>query len=171
MGERLARVLAGFPDSPAYIKTAAWDVAAWNEAARAVLTDYDALPPSERNVLKILFRDPAARTLLPDWEQEAALAVSTFRLEMARWGTTDEEARALVQELRSSDADFARMWTDHDVRTLGQGVKHLTHPVAGSLMLWYSSYAIDDSPGLGLVLYTPQGDDDTDRIRRLLPRP
>ncbi|MFE1976301.1 helix-turn-helix transcriptional regulator [Streptomyces hygroscopicus] len=83
---RLRRVLDGFPYAPAFIKTAAWDIVAWNRAARLVLSDYETMDAGDRNVLKILFLDPASRTLLRHWEREAGLAVSTFRLELTRWG-------------------------------------------------------------------------------------
>src|SRR5579863_1598428 len=46
---RLQRVLDALAFSPAVVKTATWDVVAWNRAAAAVLTDYGALPPSQRN--------------------------------------------------------------------------------------------------------------------------
>lgn len=37
---RLQRVLDTLEYSPAFIRTAIWDVIAWNRAAAAVLTDY-----------------------------------------------------------------------------------------------------------------------------------
>jgi len=167
IGPRFRGVLDGFPYNPAYIKTAAWDVVAWNRAARLILTDYERLGVGDRNVLRLLFLDPRARELLREWEREARLAVSTFRLELTRWGSTDE-ATSLIADLRANSPDFADMWDAHDVGTLGEGVKHLTHPVAGDLAMWYSSYSIDDEPGLGLVLYTPDSETDTGRIRQLL---
>jgi len=56
----LQRVLDALPASPAYVKTPAWDIVAWNAAA-AVLTDFAVLPPGERNVLRRLFSIPAVR--------------------------------------------------------------------------------------------------------------
>src|SRR5258708_1480808 len=47
---RLQRLLDAFEVSPALIKTATWDVVAWNRAAAVVLTDYGALPPERRNI-------------------------------------------------------------------------------------------------------------------------
>src|ERR1700744_314338 len=47
---RLQRVLDALAFSPAVVKTATWDVVAWNRAAAAVLTDYGALPPERRNI-------------------------------------------------------------------------------------------------------------------------
>src|ERR1700761_5614144 len=43
---RLQRVLDALHPSPAIIRTATWDVIAWNRAASALLMDYDALPPA-----------------------------------------------------------------------------------------------------------------------------
>src|SRR5207245_1419785 len=40
---RLQRVLDAFAFSPALVRTATWDVVAWNRAASAVLTDYGAI--------------------------------------------------------------------------------------------------------------------------------
>ncbi len=164
---RFRRALDGFVHRPAYIKTISWDVIAWNRAAQVILSDYEAMAPEDRNILEILFLDPVTRGRLPDWELEARRAVSTFRRELTRWGAP-ERAEKLVEKVRARSCDFARMWDAHDIGTLGEGVKRLAHPTAGDLALWYSSYALDDEPGLGLVLYTPDTDDDARRMRELL---
>src|ERR1700730_3069612 len=44
---RLQRVLDTLKYSPAFIRTATWDVIAWNRAAASVLTDYSALPEGQ----------------------------------------------------------------------------------------------------------------------------
>lgn len=166
--ERLQRVLDGFPFSPAFIKTAAWDVVAWNHAAEAVLTDYAALPGSDRNILRILFLDQHSREHLENWRHEAGLAVATFRLELARSGGGDDAAAVLIADLYDSSPDFAAMWDQQDVGTLREGTKYLIHPLAGRLAMHYSSYSVDDLPGLGLVVYTPATHSDTQGIRELL---
>ena len=43
---RLQRVLDALEPSPALIRTATWDVVAWNRAATVILTDYGSLPPA-----------------------------------------------------------------------------------------------------------------------------
>jgi transcriptional regulator with XRE-family HTH domain len=47
---RLQRVLDSLPVSPAIIKTATWDVVAWNAAAAMVLTDYSKPPRRRRRI-------------------------------------------------------------------------------------------------------------------------
>ncbi|TGV00038.1 transcriptional regulator, partial [Mesorhizobium sp. M8A.F.Ca.ET.173.01.1.1] len=55
---RLQRVLDALDPSPAIIKTATWDVVAWNRAATALLTDYSKLPREQRNILRLMFGNP-----------------------------------------------------------------------------------------------------------------
>src|SRR5580698_6870033 len=55
---RLQRVLDALDPSPALIRTATWDVIAWNRGATSLLMDYGALPPEQRNMLRFIFLDP-----------------------------------------------------------------------------------------------------------------
>src|SRR6201982_2970856 len=48
---RLQRVLDALEPSPALIRTATWDVVAWNRGAAVMLADYGAMPPEQRNML------------------------------------------------------------------------------------------------------------------------
>src|SRR5271168_3497495 len=76
---RLQRVLDALEPSPALIRTATWDVVAWNRAATVLLTDYASMPPKQRNVLRIMFLDPKARAAQYDWESVARHVVGAFR--------------------------------------------------------------------------------------------
>src|SRR4051812_21310948 len=64
---RLQRLLDAFEASPAMIRTATWDVVAWNRAAAVVLTDYGALPVGQRNILRMIFSDARIRAAQDDW--------------------------------------------------------------------------------------------------------
>src|SRR3984893_12545468 len=75
---RLQRVLDALDPSPALIRTATWDVVAWNRGATAMLGDYGALPPEHRNILRIIFLDPRARALQYDWESVARFVLGAF---------------------------------------------------------------------------------------------
>src|ERR1700758_2753712 len=87
---RLQRVLDALDPSPALIRTATWDVIAWNRAASALLLDYGALPPEQRNMLRFVFLDPRARSSHYDWESVARFVLGAFRLESARAGAAAE---------------------------------------------------------------------------------
>lgn len=164
---RLQRVLDVLDPCPAMIKTAMWDVVAWNQAAAAVLTDYSELPPEQRNILRLMFCEPRAREMQFDWEGVARAIVAAFRVDVARAGAGDQ-VKAFVDELSARSPEFAAIWRDNDVHRHGGGVKQLRHPVVGTLALEYSSFAVDGRPDLGMVVYNPATPADAERVRSLI---
>jgi hypothetical protein len=60
------------------------------------------------------------------------------------------------------------MWRDNDVRSYGEGVKNLRHPVLGPMAFEYSAFAVDGRPDLGMVIYNPATPADAERVRSLL---
>jgi transcriptional regulator with XRE-family HTH domain len=164
---RLQRVLDTLEYSPAFIRTATWDVVAWNRAAAAVLTDYSTLPGGQRNVLRLMFRDSRVRAAQPNWQSVARYVVASFRADVARAGAT-RTVQSLVDELCATSPEFAAMWRDNDVQGHHDGVKVLQHPVAGPLAMEFSSFAVDGRPDLNMVIYNPVKPADADKIRALL---
>ncbi|ARQ01263.1 helix-turn-helix transcriptional regulator [Pseudorhodoplanes sinuspersici] len=164
---RLQRVLDALEISPAFVKTPTWDVVAWNKAAAAVLTDYGALPPEQRNILRLVFRDSRVRAAQVDWESVARFVVAAFRADVARAGAV-HSIQALVDDLCQSSPEFAAMWRDNDVRAYSDGAKTLHHPVVGPLAMEYSAFAVDGRPDLGMVVYNPATPADADRIKTLI---
>mgnify|MGYP003115495184 CR=1 FL=1 len=163
---RLQRVLDAMADCPATLVTACWDVLAWNVAARCVLTDYRALAPEERNVMIRMFLDPTTRASQNDWEDVTRFLVATFRTETARSGDM-HRATAIVERLSRDSEDFRRLWGKSDIRTPGEGSKTLIHPKAGRLTLDFSTFAVDGRPDLKLMVFTPSGEADREKVRAL----
>jgi transcriptional regulator with XRE-family HTH domain len=163
---RLQRLLDSFDACPALIKTPTWDVVAWNRAAAIVLTDYGTLPPDQRNILRMVFCNPANRHKQKDWESVARFLVGAFRVDAARAGAV-KAITDLVEELCLASAEFAAFWQQNDVYAPGEGVKHLHHPVLGTFEMEYSAFAVDGRPDLGLVVYTPLDETVKARIRKL----
>jgi transcriptional regulator with XRE-family HTH domain len=166
---RLQRVLDTLEYSPAFIRTATWDVIAWNRAAAAVLTDYSTLPDGQRNVLRMMFRDSRVRAAQPNWQSVARYVVASFRADVARAGAA-RNVQSLVDELCATSPEFAAMWSDNDVQAHGDGVKVLHHPIAGPLSMEFSAFAVDGRPDLNMVIYNPATPADADKIRALLKR-
>jgi len=167
---RLQRVLDALAFSPAIVKTPTWDVLAWNRAAASVLTNYAELPPDQRNILRLIFLDPRVRAAQYDWEGVARFVVAAFRADAARAGAT-ERVGDLVDELCRLSSDFAAMWRDNDVRSYGEGVKRLKHPVAGPIAFEFSAFAVDGRPDLGMVVYNPATPEDAERVAALMKGP
>jgi transcriptional regulator with XRE-family HTH domain len=164
---RLQRVLDALEPSPAIIRTATWDVVAWNRAATVMLTDYGSLPPEQRNILRIVFLDPRVRAAQYDWESVARLVVGAFRVDAARAGAA-AEVGPLVDELCRLSPEFKTLWRDNDVRSHGDGVKHIRHPVLGPIAVEHSAFAVDGRPDLSMVVYNPATPADAQKIRSLI---
>src|SRR6202044_2065030 len=125
---RLQRVLDALEPSPALIRTAIWDVVAWNRAATVMLTDYGSLPPDQRNILRFIFLDPRVRAAQYDWDSLARFVVGGFTGGAARAGAA-AAVEPLVEELCRLSPEFKAMWRDNHVSSHGEGVKHIRHPV------------------------------------------
>jgi transcriptional regulator with XRE-family HTH domain len=164
---RLQRVLDALEPSPALIRTATWDVVAWNQAATVILTDYGSLPPDQRNILRFIFLDPRVRAAQYDWESVARFVVGAFRVDAARAGAA-AEVEPLVEELCRLSPEFKVMWRDNDVRSHGEVVKHIRHPVLGPIAFEHSAFAVDGRPDLSMVVYNPATPADAEKIRSLI---
>ncbi|MFZ5748974.1 MAG: helix-turn-helix transcriptional regulator [Pseudomonadota bacterium] len=166
---RLQRVLDAFGDVPAMIRTATWDVIAWNDAAALLLTDYAALAPRDRNVLRLMFSNSRVRAAQEDWMSVARYVVASFRADAARAGaSTSAEVAGLVEELSRTSPEFAALWRDNDVAGHGDGVKRLVHPELGVIALEFSTFAVEGRPDLNLLVYNPATPEDGTRIRTLI---
>ncbi|MGN6464890.1 MAG: helix-turn-helix transcriptional regulator [Rhizobiaceae bacterium] len=165
---RLQRVLDALNPSPAVIRTALWDVVAWNRAATVMMIDYGSLAPEERNLLRYIFLDPRARASQHDWESVARFALGSFRADAARAGAV-AEVEPLVEELCRLSPDFRRMWPeDHVQGPPGEVVKHIRHAVIGPLAFEYSVFSVDGRTDLNMVVYNPATPEDAERIQSLL---
>ena len=164
---RLQRLLDSLEVSPALIKTATWDVVAWNRAAALVLTDYGALPLDQRNILRRMFCNPHVRAAQHDWDSLARFVVGAFRADAARARAVSEVSQ-LVDELCRLSPEFEALWRDNDVHAHGEGVKRLQHPILGPIELEYSAFAVDGRPDLGMIVYNPVASSVADHIRLLV---
>jgi transcriptional regulator with XRE-family HTH domain len=167
---RLQRVLDALDPSPAFIKTAIWDVVAWNRAAAGMLMDYGSVPLGQRNILRQTFCDPRMRTVQYDWESVARFVVGAFRADVARAGAAGQVG-AMVEELCQVSPEFAAMWRENHVvggGGHGDAVKHIRHPIAGEIAFEYSAFAVDGRPDLSMTVYNPVTAADAERIRSLM---
>ncbi|AWV03293.1 transcriptional regulator [Burkholderia sp. JP2-270] len=164
---RVQHVLDSLEASPAIVRSATWDVVAWNDAAAATLTDYATLPLERRNILRLIFDDQRVRDAQSNWKQVARFAVGAFRADVARGGAT-QTVQAFVDEMRATSAEFDALWRDHDIRANEEGTKEIRHPAVGRIALEYSAFAVNGRPDLTLVIFTPETAADRARIRTLV---
>ncbi|GAB0115787.1 helix-turn-helix transcriptional regulator [Acidisoma sp. C75] len=161
---RLQRVLDSLDPVPAIIRTALWDVVAWNKAATIMLLDYAALAPEQRNILRFLFLDPRARAAQYDWPSVARFVLGTFRAEAARAGAAAAIA-PLVDELCAQSPEFRAIWHENAPQpSAHEGVKYMRHPQLGPIAFEYSAFAVDGLTDLTMVIYNPATPEDAEKI-------
>ena len=156
----LRHTLASLSIQPAYVMGRRWDVLAWNPAAGAVFGDYGLLRGDARNIMHLLFTDPAHRRLLVDWEDLARVALGRFRAESPRY-IGDPDFERLIARLDAASPEFRAWWPARDVIRQLSGVKKIRHPVAGAMTFEHMSLSIDDGSDMKLIIYTPLAENDT----------
>jgi transcriptional regulator with XRE-family HTH domain len=136
---------------PAIVVDRLSNVLAWNAAATTVIADFE--DPSQRNLARLYFLEPASRDYYADWETVAQDAVALLRRASAEYAD-DRELTALVDELRTASPDFERFWTSQDVQNRSHCPKTLNHP-DGRLTFSLESLQLPDNDGQYVITYTP----------------
>lgn len=167
---QLQRVLDSMPLSPAFIKTADWQIVAWNYAATRIFTDYGRLPVNRRNILWLVFCEEEIKSKMPDWEKMASSLVASFRADIARVGASDR-VKSLVKLLCDTNAEFRALWAAQNVNLHGSGIKTIQYQDHGKLTLEYTTLAVEEKPGLSMVIYNPGSNEDYRLIQHLLSQP
>ncbi|MGX6749589.1 helix-turn-helix domain-containing protein [Streptomyces xantholiticus] len=152
---------------PAYLLGRRLDVLAWNRTARALLGDFAAMAPEERNMARMVFLDPGARDLYLDWQFKAVEVVSVLRL-CAGCYPDDPQLSALVGELSVKSEEFRSLWAAHTVQEKGHGTKRLHHPLVGEMTLAYETLRLPDDHDLSLVTYHAEPGSRSEESLRLL---
>jgi transcriptional regulator with XRE-family HTH domain len=164
----LRRLIEHLGTNPAYVLGRRWDYLAWNNAAKALLGDFDAIPRGERNHVWLHFMDAARREMFTDWERASRLMVAKFRADHARH-LGDPAFEQLIIALRKSSPEFCREWKRHEVSRSGPGRKEVHHPVVGTMVFEHAVFSPLDAPEQRLALYTPLPEEDTPaKLARLL---
>ncbi len=165
---QLHQLLDDMREVPAMVVYRRMDVLAWNSGAAALLADFGALPPGERNLVWLMFLDDAFRSLYADWARAARDAVAILRMESGEH-PDDPDLIALVGELSIRDPDFRRWWSSHPVHGRGSVTRTFNHPVAGKFTLHVHQLSVGTHPDLLLAAYTAPADGpDHEALRSLL---
>jgi transcriptional regulator with XRE-family HTH domain len=151
----LYQLLDSLDGEPALVLGRRTDVLAANRMARALFTDFDRLPPKQRNYARWMFLDEDARSLFVDWRDQARAAVESLRFDVGR--DPDDRATAeLVAELREHSREFDGWWEQHRVHQRTHGTKRLRHPLVGELAVEYETLTLPGDPDTTLFVYTTE---------------
>ncbi|MEV6773070.1 helix-turn-helix transcriptional regulator [Nocardia sp. NPDC051030] len=151
------RRLLDSSDVPAYIVGRGTNVLAWNRLAAALITDFSALPPRDRNLARLVFLDEGMRELYEDWTAKAADVVAYLRLDSAR-NPGDPGIAALIDELLTESAEFRELWERHELKDKTHGHYIYLHPVVGRIDLGFETLRLPDDPDQALIAHTVEAD-------------
>jgi len=165
-GPALDALVRGFEPAPAYAISARFDVLAHNRPAGLLFGDIGPGPGGPANMLHRGFTDPHWRTLIADWDQEAARHVAMYRAAMTIH-LDDPAWTALPARLARLSPDFARFWASSDVAGPERRLKRFRHPSAGPLTLHSTSLLMADDPMIRIVILYPATASDAARLERL----
>ncbi len=149
--ERLQLILDAI-ECPAYARNSRFDVIAWNVANTCIFGDFDSIPQEERNVMWLMFARSYHRRNMPDWEMDARNLVAKFRMNFGQAVKSDGYS-ALISKLEIVSPEFARLWAQHDVSDLGEGVTRFLSPRLGELRFQHYTMAPEFLPDLRIIIY------------------
>ena len=164
-------LLERVPLTAAFVVSATFEVLAWNDLAAALMEDFAALTPAERNLARAAFLRPARAGDRPlygvsDATEFGLHVVLELRATLARY-PGDPAVVELVEELRAGSEQFARLWERHDVQAAPTLRKTFHHPVVGEVTVDCDSLALTERDQ-HLVLYTaPRGSRDAEALALL----
>ncbi|MFI5014490.1 MAG: helix-turn-helix transcriptional regulator [Hyphomicrobiales bacterium] len=116
---------------PAYILDRAWNARSFNAGAQRLFAGW-LDRPGDRNLLRFIFLEPAARSLICGWEQRARRVAAEFRAARSAH-LEDPSLRLLVDEVNRKSPEFARFWNEHAVLGREGGERTFNHPKDGFL--------------------------------------
>jgi transcriptional regulator with XRE-family HTH domain len=137
--------------SPAYVIDRHWDAIVWNRAAADLFSLW--LRSAERNLLRFVFFERAARRFIVNWNERARRLVAEFRADTANW-RDDPVRKALVAELIDGSAEFAAAWKSHSVLGRDGGQRTFLHPRRGRCEYEQYTLRLAQQPDIKVTVLT-----------------
>lgn len=136
---------------PAYVMNLRWDIIAWNESANS-LFDLSTREPGERNMMRLVFTDPALRRRLPEWRRDASRMLAQFRCDLAS-APEDPAMLAMIEALASQSPDFRRWWEQPQLASYRYGIGTILDADAKSEAYEHETLVVDEHRHLRMVVY------------------
>lgn len=155
--EALAPEVAEVPrlvqPNAAYVTGGAYDLLAWNDAAAALFRG--AAETLRPNLAEWIFLHPAARSVLPDWEDVAQGVLARLRANAGRHPGS-ARFRRLEQRLRAGSPEADAWWPRYDIAVSTSGVKRVRTEDGQERRLRFASFQVADRPDQVLTIYRPE---------------
>lgn len=136
--------------SPAYVLDRSWTARCWNRQAERLFTGW-LDRPGDRNLLRFIFLEPAARSLIHGWKERARRVVAEFRADCSAH-LDDPPFRGLIEGLRHRSPEFMRLWDEHAVLGREGGERTFDHPADGFVRYEQVTFKLAGQPDLKLTI-------------------
>jgi len=150
----LMRILDRLPDTPAQVMGALGETLAQTRPAVALLGEQTTYTGAARSVVYRWFTDPTTRDVyvVEDHTLHARSFTEQLRRCAAQQGP-DSPAARLVDTLRSHSAEFADLWSHHDIGFAYSDDKRFDHPEVGRMDLFCQTL-LDPERMQSLLVFT-----------------
>lgn len=145
------QLVAALSDVPVVVLGRRSDVLDWNPLGRALYAGHLSQRP---NMARLVFLDAHTRDLYADWPAKARGVVATLRMASGRH-PDDPQLTALIGELSVKSPEFATLWADHRVKTAGDAVYEMRHPLVGALHVTQHTLRITDDQSVVVATTEP----------------
>ena len=136
--------------SPAYILDRHWNARGWNALAERLFVGWLDQPGS-RNLLRFIFLEASARSLICAWEKRARRVAAEFRAACSLH-LHEPALRLLIEELRGRSPQFARFWDTQGVLGREGGERTFKHPTLGLLTYQQITFNLANGPDFKLTI-------------------
>jgi transcriptional regulator with XRE-family HTH domain len=137
-------------DAPAYVLDRTWTARRWNARAKDLFVGWlDGT--GDRSLLRYIFLEPAARSLIHDYANRARRVVAEFRAD-ASAHLNDPAIHRLVGDLSEASEAFKRYWHERVVLGREGGERTFNHPVNGFLRYEQVTFTLAGHPDLKLTI-------------------
>lgn len=136
--------------SPAYILDRSFNARSFNAPARRLFVGW-LDQEGTRNLLRFIFLNPIARSLICGWEARARRVAAEFRMACSMH-LDDPTLRPLIEELHENSPQFARFWDEHGVLGREGGERTFNHPADGFLTYQQVTFDLAGRPDWKLTM-------------------
>lgn len=162
----ILRLLDRLEDQPVVVLSAKGDVLAWNPLAAALLGDFSAVAPPQRNIVRQRFLGAPSRVSVSAEEAAvtAAQSVTSLRAAAAKY-PADPDLRRLVDELRARNPEFERLWVEAPSQVWRSHRKTIEHPTVGTLTLDCDALEVAETDQTVIVYSAEPGSRDAELLQ------
>ncbi len=140
---------------PSYLLDGSWNAVLWNKPAEELFCGWLSPGSRTRNLLEYMFLEPAARSLVVDWEERARRLIADFRADCAR-KLEEPPFPGLLDSLHSGSPEFRMFWQTREVSWREGGRKLFRHPALGVLEYRQSTFHPASRRDLKLTVLVPE---------------